>query len=251
MKKILLSSLLAFGGMTAAVTSLNSCMASNPYGNNGSYGNPYPNQYPNNGGYGNPYPNQGGGYGNNGGMTQNLLLAAIQAVVGMLGNSNGFMNYGMNQNAMSGNLASIFSVLQAVSPSLMNQTQSYVANAASSSVNAAVPILQNAVRNLSPAELATISAGGPNVATQILRQKTESQLMAALQPTITNRIQKSGAGQILNQVMQSNQQLSGAFRGSGQAATNELSTAVTQQTVNSIFQAMQTVQAQNVGKTNR
>lgn len=260
MKKIILSSLLAVGGMTAAVTSLNSCTASNPYGNNGGYNNPYGNQYPNNGGYGNPYPNQGGygnpypnqgGYGNNSGLTQTIMLAAIQAVIGMLGNSNGYMSYGMNQNSMTGNLANIFSVLQKVSPSLLNQAQSHVANAASSSVNVAMPILQNAVRNLSPAEWSAINAGGQNAAVQILRQKTEAQLMAALQPNIAGRIQKSGATQMLNQVIQGNQQLSGAFRGTGEAVTNELSSAVTQQTVNTIFHLMENYQAQNARNTSR
>lgn len=175
-------------------------------------------------------------------ILKKVLLGGINKGLNIFSDKNSFLQNDLINQAMPSQLKQINSTLESLGlKNLVAKEKDYIAQAAVYTVGISRPILTNAVNNLTPEDAARIAQGGTGIATQILREKTESQLVAALTPRVNEKLNEFGIVKSINTAL-SGSNLLGSLLGQNNSqnlATNGLSNFATQQLVNGLFNIIQ------------
>lgn len=175
-------------------------------------------------------------------ILKKVLLGGINKGLNIFSDKNSFLQNDLINQAMPSQLKQINSTLESLGlKNLVAKEKDYIAQAAVYTVGISRPILTNAVNNLTPEDVARIAQGGTGIATQILREKTESQLVAALTPRVNEKLNEFGIVKSINTAL-SGSNLLGSLLGQNNSqnlATNGLSNFATQQLVNGLFNIIQ------------
>lgn len=175
-------------------------------------------------------------------ILKKVLLGGINKGLNIFSDKESFLQNNLIDQAMPSQLRQVNSTLESLGlKNLVAKEKDYIAQAAVYTVNVSRPILTNAVNNLTSQDAVRIAQGGSGIATQILREKTETQLVAALTPKVEEKLNEFGIVKTINTAL-SGSNLLGSLLGqknSQNLATNGLSNFATQQLVNGLFNIIQ------------
>ena len=181
-------------------------------------------------------------------ILKRVLLGGINKGLNIFSDKNSFLQNNLIDQAMPSQLRQVNSTLESLGlKNLVAKEKDYIAQAAVYTVNVSRPILTNAVNNLTSQDAVRIAQGGSGIATQILREKTESQLVAALTPKVNEKLNQFGIINTINTAL-SGSNLLGSLLGQNNSqnlATNGLSNFATQQLVNGLFNIIQKDEVDN------
>lgn len=180
-------------------------------------------------------------------IIKNVLLGGINKAVGIFGNKNAFLENNLIEEAMPSQLREINKILATISPSLLAKEKDFLASAAAYTVNTSSPILKNAVNSLTADDVTKIMQGEKGTATQILRQKTYSQLVAAVKPKVDETLNQFGIVGSINTALQGSNLLGSLFGNSGtkNLGNGGLSTLASEQLVNGLFKIVEKHEIEN------
>ncbi|AZI31970.1 DUF4197 family protein [Kaistella carnis] len=181
-------------------------------------------------------------------VLKQVLLGGINKGLNIFSNKDSFLANQLIDAALPKQLRDINSTLQKVGlNNLVVKEKEYIAQAAAFTVDTSRPILINAVNSLTAEDAARIVQGGSGVATQILREKTSTQLMAAIAPKVDAKLNEFGLVQSLNSAL-SGTNLLGSILGNqntANIATNGISKFAAQQMVDGLFNIIENHEQQN------
>lgn len=181
-------------------------------------------------------------------VLKQVLLGGINKGLNIFSNKDSFLANQLIDAALPKQLRDINSTLQKVGlNNLVVKEKEYIAQAAAFTVDTSRPILINAVNSLTAEDAARIVQGGSGVATQILREKTSTQLMAAIAPKVDAKLNEFGLVQSLNSAL-SGTHLLGSILGNqntANIATNGISKFAAQQMVDGLFNIIENHEQQN------
>lgn len=182
-------------------------------------------------------------------IIKQVLLGGITKGLTTFKNKDLFLSSNMMQEAMPRPLQNINSVLGKVAPNLLIKEKDYIAQAASYIANTSEPILVNAVNNLNENDIARIAQGGKGAATDVLKEKTSAQLVAAIAPKVDQKLNEFGIVGTINTALQGNNLL-GSLLGqqTTSLATGTFSNLVTEQLVNGLFSIVKNHEEQNANQ---
>lgn len=180
-------------------------------------------------------------------IIKQILLGGANKAFNILGNRNSFLSSNLIDAAMPSSLRSFNNMLGKISPNLVEKEKVYIADAAAFTVDLSRPILNNAINNLTADDVARIANGGKSVATQILREKTESQLTAAITPKVSEKLNQFGLVNTLNSALTSTSILSNIFGNTNgnSGVLNNISALASQQMVRGLFNIIEEHENQN------
>lgn len=148
-------------------------------------------------------------------IIKRVLLGGINKGLGIFKDKDAFLQNNLIDQALPDELKRINSTLTNLGlGNIVNKEKDYIAQTAFYTVEIARPILVNAVNNLTPQDAARIAQGGKGVATQILREKTESQLVAAFIPKVDEKLNEFGIMKSINTALNGSNLL-GSILGQG------------------------------------
>jgi len=178
-------------------------------------------------------------------VIKNVLLGGITKGLGIFKNKDAFLQNNLIDKALPQQLQDINSVLGKVAPNLVAKEKDYIAQAAAYTVNISEPILKNAVNSLTTEDITRIAQGGSGMATQILKEKTQTQLVAAISPKVDEKLNEFGIIGSINTALKGSSILDSLF-GNGSTNTSfNLSTLASQQLVNGLFNIVEDYEKQN------
>ncbi|KPH14951.1 DUF4197 family protein [Chryseobacterium sp. ERMR1:04] len=177
-------------------------------------------------------------------VIKKLLLNGINKGMGIYGNKDAFLQNNMVDKALPKELRDINSTLEKIAPSLVAKERDYIAQAASYTVNISRPILESAVHSLNAQDVNRIIQG--TTATQILKEKTQQQLVAAIMPKVEEQLNQYGIVKTINTAL-SGSNLLGSLLGGNTTNVNSggLSQLASEQMVNGIFNIIEDYEHQN------
>lgn len=177
-------------------------------------------------------------------VIKKLLLNGINKGMGIYGNKDAFLQNNMVDKALPKELRDINSTLEKIAPSLVAKERDYIAQAASYTVNISRPILENAVHSLNAQDVNRIIQG--TTATQILKEKTQQQLVTAIMPKVEEQLNQYGIVKTINTAL-SGSNLLGSLLGGNTTTVNSggLSQLASEQMVNGIFNIIEDYEHQN------
>ncbi|MBB4804912.1 hypothetical protein HNP38_000184 [Chryseobacterium defluvii] len=177
-------------------------------------------------------------------VIKRLLLNGIDKGMGIYGNKEAFLQNNLVDKALPKQLRDINSALEKIAPSLVAKERDYIAQAASYTVNISRPILEGAVNNLNAQDVTRIIQG--TTATQILKEKTSQQLVAAIAPKVDEKLNQFGIVKTINTAL-SGSNLLGSLLGGGKNTVNAggLSQLASEQMVNGLFNIIEDYEHQN------
>lgn len=181
-------------------------------------------------------------------VLKSILLGGITKGLNIFSNKDSFLANQLIDAAMPQQLKDINSTLQKLGLSnLVQKEKDYIAQAAQFTVDTSRPILVNAVNNLTAEDAARIAQGGTGVATQILRERTSQQLMAAIAPKVDAKLNEFGIVKTLNTALGGSNILGNLFGGqnSTSSVTGGISKFASEQMVNGLFSIIQNHEQQN------
>lgn len=180
-------------------------------------------------------------------VVKQILLGGISKGLSIFKDKNAFLGNALIEAALPQQLKDINSTLQKIGlGSLVQKEKAYIAEAAAFTVNLSEPILTNAVNSLTSADITRVAQGGPGTATDLLREKTESQLIAALQPKVDAKLNEFGIVGTLNNALKGSSLLGGLFGGNqSSTATAGISRLASEQMVNGLFAIIKNHEQQN------
>lgn len=187
------------------------------------------------------------------GMTilKQILLGGITKGLNIFSDKNSFLANQLIEAALPQQLKSINSTLEKIGlSSLVQKEKEYIAQAAAFTVETSRPILINAVNSLSAADVGKIVQGGSGAATQLLRERTSQQLMAAIAPKVEAKLNEFGIVKTLNSALSGSNML-GTLLGSqnsSSSVTGNISRFASEQMVNGLFNIIQNHEQQNSTK---
>lgn len=126
--------------------------------------------------------------------------------------------------------------------SLVTKEKQYIAEAAKVSVEIAKPILSDAISQMTAADAISIISGGKGAATRFLKQKTQTQLIAAIQGRVDSKLNEYGLVKSLNTALNSSSLsgiLSSVTGNTNTSATSGLSQMASEQMVNGLFKIVE------------
>lgn len=178
-------------------------------------------------------------------IIKQVLLGGITKGLNIFKNKDAFLQNDLINAAMPQSLVKINNVLQTVAPNLVSKEKDYIAQAAAYTVNISEPILTNAVNNLNADDVTRIANG--TTATQILKEKTSEQLVAAIMPKVDEKLNSFGIVKSMNTALSANNLLGSLFGNgtSGLSATGSLSKLASEQMVNGLFSIVEQHEQQN------
>lgn len=148
-------------------------------------------------------------------IIKRVLLGGINKGLGIFKDKDAFLQNNLIDQALPDELKRINSTLTNLGlGNIVNKEKDYIAQTAFYTVEIARPILVNAVNNLTPQDAVRIAQGGKGVATQILREKTESQLVAAFIPKVDEKLNEFGIMNSINTALNGSNLL-GSILGQG------------------------------------
>lgn len=177
-------------------------------------------------------------------IIKKLLLNGINKGMDVYGNKEAFLQNNMVDKALPKELRDINSTLEKISPSLVAKERDYIAQAASYTVNISKPILEGAVHSLNAQDVNRIIQG--TTATQILKEKTQQQLVAAIMPKVDEQLNQYGIVKTLNTAL-SGSNLLGSLLGGNKntVSAGGLSQLASEQLVNGLFNIIEDYEHQN------
>ncbi|MGS0747327.1 DUF4197 family protein [Halpernia sp. GG3] len=181
-------------------------------------------------------------------ILKKVLLGGINKGLNIFSDKQSFLQNNLIDQAMPSQLREINSTLESLGlKNLVAKEKDYIAQAAVYTVNVSRPILTNAVNNLTPDDAARIAQGGTGIATQILRERTESQLVAALTPKVDEKLNEFGIVKTINTALNGSNLLGSLLgqKNSQNLASNGLSNFATKQLVNGLFNIIQKDETDN------
>lgn len=182
-------------------------------------------------------------------VLKQVLLGGITKGLNIFSDKNSFLANQLIDAAMPQQLKSINATLQKLGlNNLVEKEKDYIAQAATFTVDVSRPILTNAVNNLTTEDAARIAQGGTGVATQILKERTSQQLMAAIAPKVDEKLNQFGIVKSLNTALAGSNLLGGILGGgTSNVATSGISKLASEQMVNGLFSLIQNHEQQNSG----
>ena len=181
-------------------------------------------------------------------VLKQILLGGITKGLNIFSDKDSFMANQLIDAALPQQLRDLNSTLQKLGlSSLVQKEKQYIAQAAAFTVDVSRPILVNAVNSLTAEDAARIVQGGSGTATQILKERTSEQLMAAIAPKVDAKLNEFGLVSSLNSALQGSNIL-GHILG-GQNSTNSLTGGISrfasEQMVNGLFNIIESHEQQN------
>ena len=181
-------------------------------------------------------------------VLKQILLGGITKGLNIFSDKDSFMANQLIDAALPQQLRDLNSTLQKLGlNSLVQKEKQYIAQAAAFTVDVSRPILVNAVNSLTAEDAARIVQGGSGTATQILKEKTSQQLMAAIAPKVDAKLNEFGLVSSLNSALQGSNIL-GSILGT-QSSTNSLTGGISrfasEQMVNGLFNIIENHEQQN------
>ncbi len=181
-------------------------------------------------------------------VLKQILLGGITKGLNIFSDKDSFMANQLIDAALPQQLKDLNSTLQKLGlNSLVQKEKQYIAQAAAFTVDVSRPILVNAVNSLTAEDAARIVQGGSGTATQILKEKTSQQLMAAIAPKVDAKLNEFGLVSSLNSALQGSNIL-GSILGT-QNSTNSLTGGISrfasEQMVNGLFNIIENHEQQN------
>lgn len=180
-------------------------------------------------------------------IIKKILIGGITTGTSIFKDKNAFMSNNLIDQAMPSQLRSINSTLTSLGLSnLVQKEKEYIAEAAAFTSKFAEPILINGVNSLTTDDAARIAQGGSGIATQVLREKTESQLVATLAPEVDKKLNEYGIVKTINTALKGNNIL-GSLLGQSNSNANAsmLSNLASEQLVNGMFALISNYEKQN------
>ncbi|UOU97112.1 DUF4197 family protein [Chryseobacterium daecheongense] len=177
-------------------------------------------------------------------LIKRLLLNGIDKGMGIYSNKEAFLQNNLVDKALPKQLRDINSTLEKIAPSLVAKERDYIAQAASYTVNISRPILEGAVNSLNAQDVTRIIQG--TTATQILKEKTSQQLVAAIAPKVDEKLNQYGIVKTINTAL-SGSNLLGSLLGGNNNTVNAggLSQLASEQLVNGMFNIIEDYEHQN------
>ena len=181
-------------------------------------------------------------------VLKQILLGGITKGLNIFSDKDSFMANQLIDAALPQQLRDLNSTLQKLGlNSLVQKEKQYIAQAAAFTVDVSRPILVNAVNSLTAEDAARIVQGGSGAATQILKERTSEQLMAAIAPKVDAKLNEFGLVSSLNSALQGSIIL-GSILGT-QNSTNSLTGGISrfasEQMVNGLFNIIENHEQQN------
>lgn len=182
-------------------------------------------------------------------VIKTILLGGIKKGLATFKDPNAFLESNLIDQAMPQQLRNITNVLEKVAPNVVQKQRTYLAQAAAYTANVSEPILTNAVNGLTAEDITRISNGGSGVATQILKEKTEQQLIATIAPRVEQELNKNGITKTINAALQGNNLLGGILGGNTASSQNVSPTGLSQMLsgflVDGLFNLVEDYEKQN------
>lgn len=181
-------------------------------------------------------------------VLKQILLGGITKGLNIFSNPDSFMSNQLIDAALPQQLREINNTLQKIGLSnLVQKEKQYIAKAAAFTVDVSRPILVNAVNSLTAEDASRIVQGGTGAATLILKERTSSQLMAAIAPKVDAKLNEFGLVQSLNTALAGTNILGSIFGGqnTNNLATNAISNFAAQQMVNGLFNIIENDEKSN------
>ncbi|MGK6340618.1 DUF4197 family protein [Chryseobacterium sp. DT-3] len=176
-------------------------------------------------------------------IIKRVLLNGIDKGMGIYSNKEAFLQNNMVDKALPKELRDINSTLEKIAPSLVAKERDFIAQAAAYTVNISKPILQGAVNSLNAQDVTRIIQG--TTATQILKEKTSQQLVAAIAPKVDEKLNEYGIAKTINTALSGNNLLGSLLGGSSNVNTGGLSRLASEQLVNGLFNIIEDYEHQN------
>ena len=181
-------------------------------------------------------------------VLKQILLGGITKGLNIFSDKDSFMANQLIDAALPQQLRDLNSTLQKLGlNSLVQKEKQYIAQAAAFTVDVSRPILVNAVNSLTAEDAARIVQGGSGTATQILKERTSEQLMAAIAPKVDAKLNEFGLVSSLNSALQGSNILGNIL--GGQNSTNSLTGGISrfasQQMVNGLFNIIESHEQRN------
>lgn len=181
-------------------------------------------------------------------VLKKILIGGVTKGLGIFKDKNSFLGNELINAALPQKLKDINATLEKIGLSnLVQKEKGYIADAAAFIAPIAEPILVNTINNMTSAEAQQIAQGGSGAATAFLKEKTSSQLMAAIAPKVDAKLNEYGIVRSINLALQGNNLLGGLLgtQNSTSSASSGLSNFASEQMVNGLFNIIE-----NYEKTN-
>lgn len=180
-------------------------------------------------------------------ILKKILLGGINNGLNIFSSKDRFLANQIIESAMPQQLKDINNTLQKLGlNNLVNKEKDYIAQAATFTVDVSRPILVNAVNNLTSEDAARIAQGGSGAATQILKERTSQQLMAAIAPKVDAKLNEFGIVKSLNSALAESNLLGGLLGGQNTSSvTGGISRLASEQMVNGLFKLIENHEQQN------
>lgn len=183
-------------------------------------------------------------------IIKKILLGGITKSLGIFKNKQAFLENDLIDQAMPSQLRSINNILSQIAPGLVAKEKDYIAQAAAYTVNISEPILINAVNSLTADDVTRIANGAPGTATQVLKEKSASQIAAAIMPKVDEKLNQFGIVSSINTALQGSNLLGSIFGNNHQGAANVsatggLSRYASEQMVDGLFNLIENYERQN------
>lgn len=177
-------------------------------------------------------------------IIKRMLLNGIDKGVGVYTNKEAFLQNNMVDRALPKQLREINSMLEKIAPSIVAKERDYIAQAAAYTVNTSKPILQGAVNSLNAQDVTRIIQG--TTATQILKEKTSGQLIAAIAPKVDEKLNEFGIVKTINTALSGSNFLGNLLGGNTNTVNaGGLSQLASEQLVAGLFNIIEDYEQQN------
>lgn len=181
-------------------------------------------------------------------VLKQILLGGITKGLNIFSDKNSFLSNRLIDAALPQQLRDLNNTLERIGlSSLVQKEREYIARAAAFTVETSRPILVNAVNSLTAEDAAKIVQGGSGAATQILRERTSEQLIAAIAPKVDAKLNEFGLVSSINSALAGTNVLGGLFgsQNSSSTLTSSISRLASQQMVNGLFNIIESHEQQN------
>ncbi|MGM5629956.1 DUF4197 domain-containing protein [Apibacter raozihei] len=182
-----------------------------------------------------------------------MMTSSTNQGFSVLGNSNSFITNALIEAVMPDELKKINTKLENLGlSSLVTKEKEYIGKAAESSVNVAKPIITSAIQEMTISDAVSILSGGKGAATEYLKNKTQSKLIAAIQPQVESQLNSNGLTSLINNATKDKSVKSAidALLGNKQSSTNSnvsssISQYASQQIVDGLFEVAKDYEMKN------
>lgn len=172
-------------------------------------------------------------------IIKRVLLGGIDKGLATFRDKDAFLQNNLIDQAMPSQLRDINNLLAKVAPSLVQKEREYIAQAAAYTVNVSEPILVNAVNSLTSEDVARIAQGGSGMATQVLKEKSATQLAAAITPKVDEQLNKFGIVNSINTALKGSSFLGNLLGNNNTSNTTGISQLASEQLVNGLFKIVE------------